>query len=653
MKYRRELFLVSSLAFCLTAILALWSQAEGRGQLQATGRYVGALGLDTGGCTDPAQPCATVQYALDAAEPGDIIKIASGIYSGINSHGNLAQVAYVDKDITLAGGYAVPGFPEPPDPVVNVTTIDAQGLGRGLVITGPITVTVHGLNITRGNATGLGGGPGGADAGAGVLVAGANTLFENNRLMSNSCQACLGGGLAMVDSLATLEGNQIASNSAGMGGGLALVDSLATVQGNQIASNGAGLGGGICIAGGSATLKANAMHDNTAADSGGGLYVSAAEVLVDANAVSGNSADGSGGGIFLEASLASLVNNSISANSLAGNGAGVYVDGGDVVMTGNTISDNTSSWNSGGGVYLWHSAALLNENAITNNAAHREGGGLYLTYSLAQLRDNLIQENSANGQNYPDGGGGLYLNYSDAVVDGNRLLDNEANDGGAVYFWQSNPILSNNIIAGNSAGDGGALWIWLSNPILINNVVAENQAATLGSGIYVLGSGLRMVHNTIASNSGGDGTGIHVTDGLIFPYTSTVYLTDTIIVSHSVGIQVAAGNTVVLEATLWGSDDWANDTDWAGPGTLDPGAISIWGDPAFWHPDRRDYHILEGSAARNAGIDAGLAFDIDGQPRPNEAGHDVGADEYWPFSTVYLPLIMIHPESPSSQGSIP
>jgi parallel beta-helix repeat protein len=432
MSHRKELFLILSFSLCLAAILAVWSQAEGRGQAQATVRYVGALGLDAGTCTDPTLPCKTVQYALDSAEPSDIIKVASGIYAGTNSHGNLVQVAYIDKEITVAGGYRMPGFAEPPDPAVDVTTIDAQGLGRGLVITGPISVTVEGLSITGGDAIGLGGGPGGADVGGGVLVAGATTFFRNNRLVSNACQTCLGGGLGLVDGTVTLQDNQIASNHA---------DS----------------GGGVYILGGSAILKANALQDNTAAGSGGGLCVVASDVLVDWNTVSGNSADLKGGGILLEASTASLMNNRISANSLSGNGGGVYIDGGDVVMTGNTIAGNTSSWNSGGGMYLWHSDAVLTENVITDNAARREGGGLYLTYSPAQLRDNLVQQNSVNGQNYPDGGGGLYLNYSDAIVDGNRLVDNQANDGGAAYLWQSNPVLSNNVIAGNSAGDGGGL----------------------------------------------------------------------------------------------------------------------------------------------------------------------------------------------------
>jgi hypothetical protein len=190
----------------------------------------------------------------------------------------------------------------------------------------------------------------------------------------------------------------------------------------------------------------------------------------------------------------------------------------------------------------------------------------------------------------------------------------------------------------------------LSSPTLSNNVIANNRSSQVGSGIYVLGSAPRIVHNTVVGNSGGDGTGIHVRDGLLFPDTSTVSLTNTIVVSHSLGVQVAAPNTVSLEATLWGDGAWANDTDWAGLGTVDPGTINVWGNPVFRGPNRLDYHILEGSAARDAGVDAGFTSDMDGQARPNEAGYDIGADEYWPFAHVYVPQMLNHASNPGLNG---
>jgi hypothetical protein len=65
-------------------------------------------------------------------------------------------------------------------------------------------------------------------------------------------------------------------------------------------------------------------------------------------------------------------------------------------------------------------------------------------------------------------------------------------------------------------------------------------------------------------------------------------------------------------------------------GTILTGTVNVWGDPAFLDPDGGDYHIGLGSAAVDAGIDAGVTVDIDGEPRPMGGGYDIGADEVSP-----------------------
>ena len=104
-------------------------------------------------------------------------------------------------------------------------------------------------------------------------------------------------------------------------------------------------------------------------------------------------------------------------------------------------------------------------------------------------------------------------------------------------------------------------------------------------------------------------------------------LTNTILVSHSVGIYVESGNTARLEATLWGSGAWANGSDWGGDGSITTGTVNLWGDPAFVNPDAGDYHIGSGSAAVDASLDAGIGEDIDGDARPLDGDGD-GADEF-------------------------
>ena len=170
---------------------------------------------------------------------------------------------------------------------------------------------------------------------------------------------------------------------------------------------------------------------------------------------------------------------------------------------------------------------------------------------------------------------------------------------------------------------------------MTNVVVAGNHADRQGSGLYIAdSSSCKLVHTTIARNLGVAGSGIHITG-----ISSTVALTNTILVSHTVGITVTAGNTATLEATLWGSDTWANDTDWGGAGTVITSNVNIWGDPAFVDPDAGDYHIGPRSAAVDRGVDAGVTGDMDGERRPARRGYDIGADEL-PSEYIYLPLVV-------------
>jgi hypothetical protein len=93
--------------------------------------------------------------------------------------------------------------------------------------------------------------------------------------------------------------------------------------------------------------------------------------------------------------------------------------------------------------------------------------------------------------------------------------------------------------------------------------------------------------------------------------------------------------------TLWGSGAWANVANSGGAGVIITGTVNVFGNPGFVNPAAENYHIGPGSAAIDAGVNAGVLTDIDNQPRPYLAP-DLGADEYWPpgvLKYVYLPLV--------------
>jgi hypothetical protein len=128
-----------------------------------------------------------------------------------------------------------------------------------------------------------------------------------------------------------------------------------------------------------------------------------------------------------------------------------------------------------------------------------------------------------------------------------------------------------------------------------------------------------------------------VPDGL---FASNASLTNTILVSHSVGLEVTDGNTATLQGTLWGTAAWANGSDWIGGGTVSTGSVDVQGEPDFVDPDNGDYHIARNSAARDAGVDGGVRHDVDGDPRPLGNGYDIGADEFHPGFPIFAPLVL-------------
>jgi len=202
---------------------------------------------------------------------------------------------------------------------------------------------------------------------------------------------------------------------------------------------------------------------------------------------------------------------------------------------------------------------------------------------------------------------------------------------------EGNVIADNQLMARDKRGGGGVYIRYDSaDVVFVNNLVADNLLIEgEGSpGIEVRRSQIVFLHSTIVRNRGGNGSGVYATSG------STATLTNTIISSHTIGVFVDAGSTTRLEATLWGTGTWANETDWSGEGTVISGTVNIWGDPDFVEPDAGDYHIEPGSAAIDTGIDAGVLTDIDAQVR--DAMPDLGSDEYWPpigWRRFYLPLV--------------
>jgi len=517
-------------------------------------------------CTGVPAPChTTIQDAVDAASPGDEIRVATGHYTGVQTLGGGVQLMYISKTVTIRGGYTAPGFTEPPDPDNNPTVLDAEGQGRVIYInSNGISPTLDGLWITGGNAS--------------------------NALTSSG----VGGGIYSF------------------GADPRIVSSVIIYNVAYTSTSSRGYGGGIYV------------HNAP-----GGAVISGSQVISN---VASTSDSGYGGGIYvISAPGVQLINNEVLSNTgtiTGGQGyaGGIYLSNSSgAIVDGNRIEHNVAqqkqgfSGSFGGGIYCYNSDdAVFSHNTVRYNIASLVmfggfGGGMCIGGSdRMHIQSNTFEGNWSTG--IGEGYGGA-LNASDAydlLINGNQVLSNWAGRGGGFYISSDSTFtMTNNIVAGNNSWYGGG-------GLALNTSTGERVTGTL-------------LHNTFAANNLGYGEGrsaIHTYD----PDVSLV-LANNLIYSHTYGVIVVPTSTVRLYNTLF----YANDTDTSGSGEIHNTDPITGQDPLL----DASYHLGAGSPAIDAGVDAGVSTDIDGDPRPLGDGYDIGADEYYKvLHNIYLPLVL-------------
>lgn len=340
----------------------------------------------------PTCAYSSVQAAVDAASPGDVIKVARGVYLGVNSYGGLSQAVYVSKTVTIRGGYTTTDW-STFDPVANRTTLNAGQAGRVIYVTGAIAPTIEGLRITGGDATGLGGGvPDWRDAGGGIYVITATAAISGNIISNNVASASAsspdgaGGGVFLYHSDAMVVNNEISDNTAGMGGGGAWTAD--------------GTGGGLCAEGGAPRLLSNRIVQNAGAvggllfstGSGGGLAFIESRPQLDANQILTNTAGGdfgSGGGVYLAACPAfTLTNNVIADNQAEYSGSGIEIGSMSGVPSRGRLLHNTIARNeSQEGIRVAHGGSVV---TATNTILVAHATGINVSFeSTATLTATL------------------------------------------------------------------------------------------------------------------------------------------------------------------------------------------------------------------------------------------------------------------------
>lgn len=417
-----------------------------------------------------------------------------------------------------------------------------------------------------------------------------------------------------------------------------------TIQRGYAQDSSAG-GGGIYVVTGTVVLEDSRVLSNTAqGEYGGGIYASGGQLVLRRDLFRGNSLgcggllaedlekitirdstfrENSGSGVCVEDTPEiHLYDSTFQSNS--GMGVSFYACGSSF------ISRNIFRGNGGSGlgsIYGLNGAAKL---FVSNNLFERNsggyGGGLGVRYATqVSLLHNLFVSNDARMLIMTGYGGGLCLRgVSSATIVSNVFYGNSTSGrGGGAYFESSGSraLLRNNLIRGNTADlAGGGLAISGAELTGINDVVADNSAPF--EGVFLnYGGSLSARHWTVVNNGGYALT----TDG------GSAFLTNTIVSTHSAG--GFAGLDITADHTLF-----FNSGTHCSTGALCTNSLS--GDPRFVNPESGDYHIRIGSAAIDAGMDAGVTEDMDGQSRPTGPGYDLGADEHCCTVSLYLPMVL-------------
>jgi hypothetical protein len=278
-------------------------------------------------------------------------------------------------------------------------------------------------------------------------------------------------------------------------------------------------------------------------------------------------------------------------------------------LDGFTVT-NGKAYN-GGGIYLYRTDPTIQNCIITGNYANN-GAGIYAYYgALPRIYDSVISDNHAT---YTGGGGyayiGVFFNYR--TVWSNNTAGYDGGAIASIYFCSGVNFWDSYIVDNYAGRNGGAMYAWGSSRCsadvrATNSVIAGNVAEQKGGVMHLsyYGGGF-LRSSTVVDNAAADGGSVYVE-------------------TNASGFSSSSNNIVYFNSSppvlSVGSGFSYSDVEGGSPGT---GNIDE--DPLFVDFDGGDYHLSSGSPCIDAGIGV-VAYDIEGTPRPQGAGHDMGAYE--------------------------
>ncbi len=336
------------------------------------------------------------------------------------------------------------------------------------------------------------------------------------------------------------------------------------------------------------------------------------------------------GGAILNVSASPLLQNCVFIDNVALEGGGGMANFNaapqikDCLFSGNTSNKN------GGGIYSLNSSPVLSNCTFDKNLSKDSGGALsnerdsfHFDPSLVIISDCTFTANRAKRN-----GGGIYTTHNAAPkISGCRFLNNSAGlHGGGVVRGR---IVTHSVFLGNEAGeDGGGLFLGKATDCTFRGNIAKRNGGGICSGIatncvfvdntaQVDGGGMcwsGAVNSTFFGNTAqGNGSGVYD--------RYSVFLTNCIVWGNSAEKEGQAIYPVHAEAPRVTYS--CIEGGYAGEGNIDT-------PPLFVNPGDGDVSLQADSPCIDVGTSTKDAptTDIEGAPRPQGNGVDMGAYEW-------------------------
>jgi hypothetical protein len=213
-----------------------------------------------------------------------------------------------------------------------------------------------------------------------------------------------------------------------------------------------------------------------------------------------------------------------------------------------------------------------------------------------------------------------------------NFSDNSAERyGGGMFNYYSNPDMSNVTFLNNSAGiDCGAMFNFENTPILENAIFWGNSATNNGGAMCNAANQPTIINTTFANNQAGRG-------GALYNFGSTPTITNTILWANqafttSAQIYNDSGTPLIAYSDI--QDSGASGAGWDASLGIDAGG-NLDADPLFVDASSGDLHLQPDSPAIDTGdLSVCPSMDLDGTPRPQGVGCDMGA--YEASATIYV-----------------